>query len=125
THSVGLSGLIANPRKPGRNTDEWARFAAQDLNSSFDEHSLRKFLWHFGPDSSDGRAYFRPLTEVRLSIESSPTNAAGEAALSAIGFFFAQQDDALRLKAELFGQRGRYRPQLGSETELLGLLISH
>jgi hypothetical protein len=126
THSVGPNGLIVRLRTQLRHpVSDWVSAAVRDLGSHLAEASLRKFLWQFGPDYSDGRASFRPLTEIWLSMQTSRTDTSGEGVLSAVAYFFPQQKLATRLKAEMFGRQGKYSAQVGSEPEILRLLISH
>jgi hypothetical protein len=104
-----------------RAQDEWVRLAADDLERQEDS-PLRKFLWTFGPDYSDGRAAYRPLCEVYLATTQSSGGLAE--AMSAIAHFFPAATSSRRLKSALFGINGNFARSDG-EAVVLRLLATH
>lgn len=125
THSLGDSGLVVNDRGSSEGEpEEWLELANRDLYGSVSQSAYRQFLWRFGPDYVNGRAAFRPLTELFLLIEQNGTDHLGEKALSAIAYFYPKENEARRLKSELFGRDGYYTSKMGEEA-ITRLLLTH
>jgi hypothetical protein len=120
TPAVTLQALDA----PGdvHKRDEWVRLAAEDLGARENQTPLRRFLWAFGPDYSDGRAAFLPLCEVFVASTHSAQSV--DEVLSALGHFFPEPESSRRLKATFFGISGSFSASKG-ESAVLAALVSH
>jgi hypothetical protein len=103
---------------------DWVRIALNDLLKGSPQTALRRFLWKFGPDYSDGRSAFRPLCEIHLA--SSLSSDSVEQVLSAVAHFFPEADSSKRLKAEFFGIGGVFS-HISSRGEytVLRALVTH
>ena len=124
THSIGGSGLVVE-EGPERSFDDWVEVAMRDLAGSA-VSDYRRFLWQFGSDYANGRAAFRPLTEVYQILNApSDSEAIGEKVLSAIAHFFPEARDSRRLKGELFGREGGYLSNLGGDAAVTKILVTH
>lgn len=106
-----------------RSSDDWVRFAVEDLMTANHQTPLRRFLWKFGPDYIDGRSAFRPLCEIHLAASRSPESV--EQVLSATAHFFPETDSSKRLKAEFFGIGGTFSQTPGGEALALQALVTH
>jgi hypothetical protein len=126
THSIAGSGLVVDERRDlSRSFEDWVEVAARDLSSGV-VSEYRRFLWQFGSDYVNGRAAFRPLTEVfELLNVPAKGEPIGEKVLSAIAHFFPQPEGGRRLKSELFGRQGRFLSQLGGELAITRILVTH
>lgn len=127
THAVSDTGLVI-PEKallaPERE-DDWLVIASTDLSQRQGKTEFREFLWRFGPDNADGRAAFRPLTEVFSVLVSEGDGFRGEKLLSATNYFYPTATSAARLKTELFGRAGKFVGRVGGEEDLLRLIVTH
>lgn len=126
-HSLSQSGTIISDKslRSPEKEEEWLEVAYRDLVSRQAGSEYRDFLWRFGPDQVDGRAVLRPLTEIYCLLHEQIEVARGEKLLSALGYFYPAQTSAGRLKAEIFGRNARYSSFVGSEGEILKLLVTH
>lgn len=125
THSADKSDVvIASTSTRPVSTERWLDFALRATGSQNVEAEYRRFLWDFGPDYSQGRRAYRPLTEIYLLL-SAPESISGDNILSAIADFFPSPDESFRLKKEFLGVGGRYLVRVGGELTALRLLISH
>jgi hypothetical protein len=104
--------------------EDWVRVALDDLLKANPQTALRRFLWKFGPDYSEGRSVFRPLCEIHLALSLSSESV--EQVLSATSHFFPEADSSKRLKAEFFGVGGTFGqiPHRG-ESLVLRALVTH
>ena len=126
THSIGETGFVIDQGYLDDIPSEaWVEFANEDLAKGMASTTYRTFLWQFGPDYGDGRSMFRPLTEIFLILHSRSQQQIGDSLLSAVAHYFPKEQDARRLKTELFGREGRYNDTLGGEAAILRLLVSH
>ncbi len=125
THSIGDTGLIINQDETDMEASEdWVQFACDDLIAGRINSPYRQFLWQHGAEHADGRLAFRPLTETFLVMHSEEAMVA-DRVLSAVAHYFPAEQEAARLKGELFGKRGKYAERLGGEASILRLLVSH
>lgn len=108
-----------------RLSERWAEIAQQDLMLRHDGTDYRDFLWRFGPDQPEGRGAFRPLSEIYALVSDDSGEPPGEKLLSALNHFYPSPVEAGRLKTDLFGKNGRYNSRIGSDDEVMKLLISH
>ena len=126
THSIaGVGFVVDESQDQSRSFEGWVELAMRDLLSGA-ESEYRRFLWQFGSDYVNGRAAFRPLTEV-FELLNVPTGdePIAEKMLSAMAHFFPQPEDGRRLKSELFGREGRFLSQLGGDLAVTRILVSH
>jgi len=125
THSVGRAGVVLDQQESPRAHDAWLEHAWKDLLGGVRDGPYRRFLWRFGPDNYLGREGFRPLTEIFLVLDSDNEPQCGDRLLSAVAYFFPEEQKAPRLKKELFGQDSPYKSRLGGEGGILRLLVGH
>jgi hypothetical protein len=125
THSIGKQGLVirSGAEKESAATG-WLDLAEEDLYTDC-QFEYRRFLWHFGPDFSEGRTAFRPLTEFYIALQSRDIELMGDRVLSMLARCFPAQQDARRLKSELFGLDGEYVSKFGDEEEVTRLVATH
>jgi hypothetical protein len=123
THSLSEEGILISNKYVGRHSEDWLRVANSDLIQREQKTEYRNFLWHFGPDLTEGRAAFRPLTEIYCLLSAEEVSA--EKLLSAVGHFYPQPTAAVRLKAAIFGADSEQPALLGKEAIILKLLVSH
>jgi hypothetical protein len=123
THSLSEQGILISHKSVERHSEDWLEMANHDLLQRERRSGYRDFLWRFGPDLTEGRSAFRPLTEIYCLLNASEISA--ERLLSALGHFYPQPTTAGRLKAAIFGADGEYAARLGKEALILGLLVSH
>jgi len=127
THAVSDTGLVISEKalQTPEREDDWLEIASRDLALRQRRSEFREFLWRFGADTTDGRAAFRPLTEVFSVLSSEDDGFRGEKLLSAANYFYPTPVQAVRLKGELFGRGGRFASRVGSEGDLLRLIVTH
>jgi hypothetical protein len=126
THSIGTQGLIVKAGMDRSSTSAaWLDLAEEDLYADLSQFEYRRFLWHFGPDFTEGRATFRPLTEFFVALQTRDIKRIGDRFLSMLARFFPEQQDAKRLKSELFGLAGEYVWKFGDEEAVTRLLTTH
>jgi hypothetical protein len=127
THAVSDTGVVISEKalQTPEREDDWLEIASRDLVLRQGRSEFREFLWRFGPDNMDGRAAFRPLTEVFSVLSSEDDGFHGEKLLSAVNYFYPTPVQAVRLKGELFGKGGRFASRVGGEVDLLRLMVTH
>lgn len=125
-HSIGANSVSIPLRLPFLGPeDEWLNIANDDLVTRKPRTDYRTFLWHYGPDTVDGRAAFRPLTEIFSLLKSGDSEPSSESLLAAIGHFYPEPSAAQRLKANLFGKAKKPTIKAWGEANILRLLVSH
>lgn len=103
--------------------EDWLCAASEDLVQVIARSPLRRFLWTYGPDYSDGRAVFRALCELQLASSRSPDGL--EEILSALAHFFPDAASGRRLKAALLGISGTFAQAPMGEAAVIEALITH
>ena len=125
THSIGKQGLIIKSGVDRSSASTgWLDLAEEDLYADSSRFEYRRFLWQFGPDFTEGRAAFRPLTDLYVALQSRDMEGNGDRLLSMLARFFPGQQDAKRLKSELFGLDGKYVRKFGDEETVTRLLTT-
>jgi hypothetical protein len=104
--------------------EDWVRIALDDILKANTQTTLRRFLWKFGPDYSEGRSAFHALCEIHLA--SSRSLDSVDPVLSATSHFFPQPDSSRRLKEEFFGINGNLsQPSRAGEASVIRALVTH
>lgn len=117
---IESSATKATPKAP------WVKMAVADLSGS-QRTELRAFLFRFGSDFQNGRAAFRPLTELHFLLSSwhGEASTIGDKVLSSVAYFFPEKFDGYRIKQEIFGLYGEFLLAIGGDAEVVRLALSH
>lgn len=103
---------------------EWVRVAVTDL--IFPKRStLRAFLFKYGSDFPNGRAAFRPLTELFILLSSPRRSTVGDKVLSAIAYFFPEKPAGHRIKQDVFSLDGEFVSAVGGDAGVVRLALTH
>jgi hypothetical protein len=103
--------------------DAWAIAAAEDLRQGSRGTALREFLWAYGPELKDGRPAFKALCDVYLARES--IDRPLDRTLGMVAHYYAEPNEAARLKHDLFSKAGHFSKSLEGESAVLAALIKY
>jgi hypothetical protein len=122
-HQVKRGVVYAGPNRNSIDEEPWVLASVEDLLSADSNSPLRRFLWTFGPDHSDGRRVFQALCAIYLAMK--PDTESVEQVLSSVAHFFPESDSGKRLKRGLFGEGGYLGYQRKLEPEVLDAFVKN